>query len=276
MAGRQEDDLRSLGRLGTSRVHLGGQTRLGGPQVEAGQRIDRLTHGRGVRRDERRQLVEDPGHLLLLGGLRLAPRVPELDGDERLDEQRLAAARGVVDDALHPGPGFGLDGHDIAPVAQRDDRFLQRAAELGADQRIETAPEPVIGDAHGRTQPAEPRRGGVEQLAHRVEAPSERAPDRGQRVELATELAKERTAFVGERRRETGGRIERVSDGQEMLRFEPSAADGSVDERTDVVRATHADPRTVAEKRAGLIRLVELAHDDDGVGRGLQGLRQAP
>ena len=39
------------------------------------------------------QLVEDPLDLLRLGDLRLAPGVAELDGDERLDEQRLAAAR---------------------------------------------------------------------------------------------------------------------------------------------------------------------------------------
>ena len=64
----------------------------------------------GVRGDERRQLVEDPLDLLLLGDLRLAPGVAELDGDERLDEQRLAAAGRVVDDALDPARASALTG----------------------------------------------------------------------------------------------------------------------------------------------------------------------
>ena len=105
-----------------------------------------------------------------LGDLRLAPGVAQLDGDERLDEQGLAAARRVVDDALDPRPGLGLDRHHVAAVAQGDDGLLERAAELRADERVQPAAEPVVGDAHGRAQPAEPRRGRVEQLADRIEA----------------------------------------------------------------------------------------------------------
>ena len=101
----EQDDLGPIGRLGADAVHLGGELRLGRPEVEAGERVERLAERLGVRGDERRQLVEDPLDLLLLGDLRLAPGVAELDGDERLDEQRLAAARRVVDDALDPGSG---------------------------------------------------------------------------------------------------------------------------------------------------------------------------
>ena len=111
----------------------------------------------------------------LLGGLRLAPGVAELDGDERLDEQRLAAARRVVDDALDPAPRLGLDRDDVAAVAERDDRLLERAAELRPDERVEPPAEPVVGDADGRPQAAEPRRRRVEQLAGRIEAAGERA-----------------------------------------------------------------------------------------------------
>ena len=135
-----------------------------------------------------------------------------------------------MDDALDPRSRLGLDGHDVPTVAQRDDRFLERAAELGADQRIEPAAEPVIGDADGGPQPAEAWRGGVQQLADGVEAPRQRAPDGRQRVELAPELAQQRATLVGERRRQTGGRIERVGDGQELLRLETAAADRSFDE----------------------------------------------
>ena len=80
-------------------VHLLGEAGPGRPEVEAGQRVERLAQRRGLGRHERRELVEDA---LLLGldlELRLAPGVAQLDRDERLDEQRLAAARLVVDDA---------------------------------------------------------------------------------------------------------------------------------------------------------------------------------
>ena len=57
-------------------------------------------------------------------------RVAQLDGDERLDEERLAAARLVVDDAADACLRLGPDRHHVAPVAQGDDRLLQRAADL--------------------------------------------------------------------------------------------------------------------------------------------------
>ena len=123
-----------------------------------------------MRADERRELVEDPLDLLLLRELRLAPGVAQLDDDERLDEQRLAAAGRVVDDALDPALRLGLDRHDVAAVPERDDRLLEGAAELDrADERVQPAPQAIEGDADGRAQPAQARRGGVEQLAGGVE-----------------------------------------------------------------------------------------------------------
>ena len=99
-AGRPRAASTVSGRTG---VHLGGQRRLGRPEVEAGQRVERLAQRRPRwRADEGRQLVEDPLDLGPLGDLRLAPGVAQLDRHERLDEQGLAAARGVVDDALDP------------------------------------------------------------------------------------------------------------------------------------------------------------------------------
>ena len=100
VAGRQQDRLGPLGRLGAAGAHLGGERRLGRPEVELGERPERLAQGVRVGRHERRQLVEDARDLLGLGDLRLAPGVAQLDRDERLDEQGLAAPRRVVDDAL--------------------------------------------------------------------------------------------------------------------------------------------------------------------------------
>ena len=128
MTGPEQDDLGAVGGLGPDRVHLGRETRLGRPQVEPGECPERLAQLDGVGRDERRQLVEDPLDLLALRGLRLAPGVAELDRHERLDEQGLAAARGVVDDALDPAPCLGPDRDHVAAVAQGDERLLEGAA----------------------------------------------------------------------------------------------------------------------------------------------------
>ena len=108
MAGAEEGDLGPVRRLGPDPVELRGELGLRGPEVETGQRIERLAERRGVSRDQRRQLVEDPLDLLLLGDLCFPPRISELDRDEGLDEERLAAARGVVDDALDPATGLPI------------------------------------------------------------------------------------------------------------------------------------------------------------------------
>ena len=134
MARRQQHDLAGSDSAGPDAVELRRELRLGRPQVELGERLERLAQQRGVGADQRRQLVEDPALLLVDRRLRLAPGVAQLHDHQRLDEQRLAAARRVVDDALDLGPRLGADRDDVAPVAQRDDRLLERAAELRAHE----------------------------------------------------------------------------------------------------------------------------------------------
>ena len=75
-----------------------------------------------------------------------------------------------MDDPLDPRAGLGLDRHDIAAVAERDDRVLEGAAKLRADEGLEPPPETVVGDPDGRSQATEPRRCRVEQLPDRIEA----------------------------------------------------------------------------------------------------------
>jgi hypothetical protein len=91
-------------------------------------------------------------------------------------------------------------------------------------------------------------------------------------VELAAEIAQQRPPLVGERRGEPGRRIERVGDPEELLGLEAAAASCSVEQRRDVVRPADADARSIAQERARLVRLVELAGDDDRVGGRLQAL----
>ena len=270
MTGRQEDHLEPGGRLGAAAVHLGREMSLGAPEVEPGEGVERLAQERRIGGHEDGQLVEDPVDLGLLGDLRLPPGVAELHGHERLHEQGLAAPRRVVDDALDLAPRLGLDRHDVAPVAERDDRLLEGAAELGADERVEPPPKPVVGDPDRRAQAAEPRRGGVEQLADRVEAPGQRAPQRGQAVEFVAQVPEQGPPLIREGRGEAGGRVDRVADLQELCRLQPAPAHRPLHGRADVVRRADAHPRSFREERPRLVGLVQRSGDDHRVGRRLQ------
>ncbi len=179
-----------------------------------------------------------------------------------------------MDDALDARSRLRLDWDDVSPVAQRDDRLLERTAELRPHERVEAAAKAVVRDADRGPQPAEPGRCGVEQLPDRVEASRQRAADGRQRMELVTELAQQRPALVGERRRQPRGRIEGVGDRQELFRIEPPATDRAFDRRADIMRRTDAHTRVVRQERPRLVGLVELARDDDRIRRRLERLGQ--
>ena len=272
MAGREEDDLGALGKRRTHAVHLGCQLRLGRPEVEQGHRLQSLPQERAVGRHQCRELVEDAADLLVDRRLGLAPGIAQLHDDERLHEQRLAAARGVVDDALHLAAGLGPDRDHVASIAQGDDRLLQRPAQLGAHEAVQPAPQAVVGDPHGAPQPAQPRRRGVQELADRVEAAPQRAAQGRQRVEAAAKVPQERPPFLGQGGRKPRGGLERLHDLHELLRVEAPAAHGPTHPGVDVMRSPDADPRPVLEQGTRLVGLVEAAGDDEGVRRGNQGL----
>src|SRR6185503_1878236 len=124
--------------------------------------------------------------------------------------------------------------------------------------------------ADRRPQPAQPRRGGVEQLAHRVEAASERRAQGRQCVELTTELTQQRPALIRERRGQAGRRVERLGELEELARVEPATARRALDRRTDVVRGSDPDARSLLEQGPSLIGLLEAARDDDRVARRLE------
>ena len=70
-------------------------------------------------------LHEDALDLSLFLGLQQAQAVVCLHHGHRLDENRLAAARLVMDEAFDRAFVLLLDRHDIAPLPQRDDGVLQ-------------------------------------------------------------------------------------------------------------------------------------------------------
>ena len=264
-------------RLRPDAVHLGGQACLGRPQVESGQRVERFAQLGRVRADERRQLVEDPLDLGPLGDLGLPPGVAQLNHHERLHEQGLAAARRVVDDALHPAPGVGPDRHHVATVAQGDDRLLEGPARgLGLDQRIEPPAQPVIGDPDGLTQATQAWRSRIQELADRVEAAAEGALEGRQRMELLAKLAQERAALLGQDRSEPAGRLEGLGDLDEVGRIQPATPARPLNPGSDVVGRADPSRGSLAQQATGLVRLIERPSDQDRLVRRFEGIGEPP
>ena len=150
MAGREQLHVVAIDGLRSDRVELARETGAGHPEVECRQGGERVVEGIGLGIDETRKLVEDPLLLRLDGQLCLAPDVAQLDDDQRLDEQRLAAARLVMDDALHLAALVGADRDHVATVAQRDERFLKDTRHLAAvHQLLEPRPKALVSQADG-------------------------------------------------------------------------------------------------------------------------------
>ena len=119
----------------------------------------------GALADRRRQLPEDPIDLLPLRTGRLGLAVAQLDDLERLDEERLARARRVVDDAGHGAARARLDG-EHGPAAALGDEVLLEVLPHAASAR---QPAQLVGDppaalAELPAQAAELGRGAVLQV----------------------------------------------------------------------------------------------------------------
>ena len=261
---------------GADRVHLLGEPRAAHPVVEARERVERRDEALALAADLGRELVEDALLLRGRGELRLAPRVRQVDRDERLDEQRLAAPRLVVDDAPDATAGVGLDRHDVAAVAQRDDRLLQRArrARSGRGCRVgpgaarrrcarRAAGRPSCGEAASAISAARLDRG----LEPRPAAPAAARCERRARAAAAW-------AARGARRPVAAAATSVSPIDQELGRLEPAAAGRTLDMRADVPSAADADVRPLPQEPARLVGLVEPATDHDRVGRRLERLRE--
>ena len=198
----EQDDLLAIDGLRPDAVHLGRERSFRGPEVEPGSAssVSRSASPLAATRADSSSRIRSTSSCL--GDLRLAPGVAELDRDERLDEERLAAARGVVDDALDARTGLGLDRHDVATVAERDDRLLEGRAQLRPDEGIEA---PLGADRTRREPPPGGRRGGATRCR------AARRPDRSfgrassEPPAAPGSRGQSRGAAAGDRRRATSG-----------------------------------------------------------------------
>ena len=151
MARREEDDLlarrRSPARIA---VHLRRELRLRDPEVELRERVERLAQQRRVRGDERATARRGSGSTssstAACASRHALPSSTTTSGSTN-SVWPLPDASWTM--PLTCDSGLGTDRHDVAAVAERDDRLLERAAELRADERVQPAAEPVVGDPDG-------------------------------------------------------------------------------------------------------------------------------
>ena len=92
-------------------------------EVEVGHGVHESDERDLVLADGGRELAQDPRDLVALGALRLTEPVRVLDDGERLDEERLARAGAVVDDAGH-APAGGRSEREYGPARARGDEVV--------------------------------------------------------------------------------------------------------------------------------------------------------
>ena len=196
---------------------------------------------------QRGQLAQDPLDLLALGARGLGEAVVQLDDRERLDEQRLPRARGVVDDARHAAarrrPCTASTGR---PAALGDELLLQVLGSSASAPPGELGRDALAAAAQLAAQPPQLRRGVVAQVGAVL---LDRALDRRR----AATRAPGRSAAAEESRRASPG-VRRAASatatatrhGAQIRRPQRAAARG------ELRRVAHVgDPR---ERRLGCRR----------------------
>ena len=241
--------------LGARRLERVRIQRLGQDEIEAGERRRHRVEVAARFFDAPRKLVKDPLHLEPLGELGLAERVVRFQDLERLDEDRLPARRLVVDDPLDRGAVLGLDRHDVAPTALRDDRVLQHPEQVRRPhESIEALLEPSLRRAQVGPQRAEPGARPIEDLAGRAD----RVLDRGRDIggwSRETRAGRERGIRMDIGEQALGG-PDRLRNGDELDWIERAAEPRAAQRVADVSRAAQAARWARAQKvprRRGLI-----------------------
>ena len=200
-------------------------------QVDRTARLDERDEIGGPEADSRRELAQDPRHLLALGRGRLREPVRELDHLERLDEQRLARVRDVVDDPLHAASRARLDREHRAPAALRDELLLEVLPQPGAPRE----PLQLLGHAQARLAqlPAQlPEQGGgavADVGAVLFDRPSDLLAERAEpRLDRRGQAGQERRGLA-ERGAHAQTAAYRRGDRPQHRRIEDAAARGQLD-----------------------------------------------
>ena len=252
MAGADQADL--VGGLDRRAAPATRDEAAGEHQVDLGGRLDQGADVVGALADPGRQLPEDPLGLLALRARRLRLPVAQLDDLERLDEERLARARRVVDDAGNRAPRARLYGKHGPAAALGDEVLLEVLAyPAPARQPAQLVRDPATALAKLTAQAAELGRGRVLQVgAVGLDA----APDRlGQsakaRVDAGCQRVQQRRLLrlLAERRARDEGTGNRRPDAAQLGGGEHPAAGRALGRGADVLDAVQRRLRGVCEQR---------------------------
>ena len=119
-------------------IEIGGEARLGEDHLELRHGDQRLPDGVAVPAQAVRHFEQDAVDFASLLFGEAHQLVIQVDGFERLDEERVAAGAGAVDDAVELAALPGDDRHHEALVADRDELLLQDAfLPVGAQETLE-------------------------------------------------------------------------------------------------------------------------------------------
>ena len=232
----------------------------GDREVELCRGTDECDERIGLGGDERGEVAQDARHLVALGDLGLAQPVRVVDGCERLDEERLAGAGGVVHDAGHAPPGRCLQRQDGAAAALGDEVVL----EVLGDGRVVRDLAQALGQAAAAlaelaAQAAQRRRGRVPEVgavlldraADLLGDGEQRGVDPGHEPEQRRDLVPlaERTA-----RRHPGS--DRALDLRQRAGVERAPPGSEIGRLAHVGNAAQVGLRGVVEQRDRLGRLL--------------------
>ena len=142
--------------------------RIPRPRAQIVERNAHLPGGRDrghVRPEQVGQLAQHPEHFALLGGLRRAQLIAELDDLGRFHEHGAARRRFVMDDAAHPRPRGVADRDHVAAAADRD-RGVRCALALieASEDRPQAVDHALSSFAHALAGAGEFARRAVEHL----------------------------------------------------------------------------------------------------------------
>ena len=152
-------------------VLLHGQPCLGQQQVDLEHCLIAVGKLRLKRADLIREGGQNTGDFLLLLRAQLHDAGVGLDYGGRLHKDGRACGGYIVDNAADLTAVFGADRHDIAAVAQRDNRVLQKFIGGGvADDIIQLGTDGILGLADFAAQIVERYTGGVGHLLRREDA----------------------------------------------------------------------------------------------------------
>ncbi len=253
---------------GDGAVEVRRKVGLGEQQIQPAYGLDTGLNLGAMRPQQLGQLPQNAQDLALLFFAQAHQFIVQVDGLERLDEQRVAAAAGAVNHAVDLALLAGHHRHDEAIVAQRDELFLQRAVvAMRAEkplQRILDLPLLALDVAPQAMQ----HHAGVVSQSRIGENLAAQVAQHRPRIGNGVHVCRQSRIFPGgevQRRADLAGFFEQPSELQDLFRLQHGAFDPQHGQRRrDIGNRIEPQPDGRAARRS--LRLASRAQIRDCFG----------